>query len=252
MSLEFRSVTKSFGPKRVLDGLSFRTEPGEILFILGKSGTGKSVTLKHFVGLLKADSGEVLVDGREVGALAEEAMGEIRRKCGMVFQNPALLDSLSVEDNLAFGLLSLEPSREARRARAIECLAAVGLAEDLLPRFPAQISYGMQKRISIARTLAPRPHTLLFDEPTTGMDPISTEAVNSLILDLSRKLQVTSLVVSHDMRSALKVADRILVLDRGQKVALGTPAEIRKSTEPLIRDFLADVLRVEAARGGPR
>ena len=243
MSLEFRAVSKSFGPKKVLDSLSFATQPGEILFILGKSGTGKSVTLKHFVGILKADSGQVLIDGVDVSPFSEEELGAVRRKCGMVFQHPALLDSLTVEDNVGFGLRALGKTTEERRKRTLECLKAVGLPDPkLLARFPAQISYGTQKRVSMARTLAPGPQYLLFDEPTTGLDPISTQAVNQLIQTLSRTLQVTSLVVSHDMRSALSIADRILVLDRGRLVMLGTPAEIRASREPLIQDFLSDLM----------
>lgn len=241
MSVRFQNVVKSFGARVILRGVSFETTAGEILFILGKSGTGKSVTLKNIVGLLKPDSGEVWVEGEPVHALDAEGLSRVRRMCGMVFQHPALLDSLSVERNVTLGLAhrkDLSPDR--LRAIAIEKLGLVHLDPEILSRMPPEISYGMQKRVSLARTLAPAPRILLFDEPTTGLDPVTTEAVNDLILELSRKLSVTSIVVSHDMGSALRVADRILVLDEGKVLALGTPKEMRESPIPLIRDFLAE------------
>jgi phospholipid/cholesterol/gamma-HCH transport system ATP-binding protein len=166
----------------------------------------------------------------------------------MVFQHPALLDSLSVRANVGFGLrqdVQARPFTAAEEARIRHCLDLVHLGPEILDRKPPELSYGMQKRVSLARTLAPGPEILLFDEPTTGLDPIATEAVNELIRDLSRNLQVTSIVVSHDMKSALSVADRILVLDAGRILALGSPAEIRASQAPLIRDFLSEVLAQE-------
>jgi phospholipid/cholesterol/gamma-HCH transport system ATP-binding protein len=240
MSIRFASVSKSFGPKKILDQVSFTVETAEILFILGRSGMGKSVTLKHMIGLLKPDSGAVEVDGTRVDQADAEELQAVRRRCGMVFQQPALLDSLTVFENVSFGLdesLSLEKKREI----CASTLELVQLNEDVLDRYPAEISYGMQKRVSLARTLAPGPSYLLFDEPTTGLDPVTTRAVNELIQELSRKLQVTSIVVSHDMNCALGIADRILVLDQARILALGTPAEIRRSPAPLIRDFLAEV-----------
>ncbi|MCM2279436.1 MAG: ATP-binding cassette domain-containing protein [Oligoflexia bacterium] len=250
MSIAFWEVTKNFGPKRILDNVSFDVATGEILFILGKSGMGKSVTLKHIVGVLKPDSGAIIVDGMNVTKLDEDGLAEIRRRCGMVFQHPALLDSLTVYQNVSFGLRTPQFARTLRRtlseeeirARAIEKLALVHLGPELLERRPQELSYGMQKRVSLARTLAPEPRYLLFDEPTTGLDPVTTNAVNDLILELSRKLKVTSIVVSHDMACALKVADRILVLDQARILAWGTVPEIKRSQEPLIRDFLSETL----------
>jgi phospholipid/cholesterol/gamma-HCH transport system ATP-binding protein len=248
MSLRFVEVRKSFGERTVLDGLSFETRAGEILFLLGRSGVGKSVTLKHLVGLIRPDSGKIYIDQLEVTGLSEEELGPVRRKCGMVFQHPALLDSLSVRANVGFGLrqdVQARPFTTAEETRIRHCLDLVQLGPEILDRKPPELSYGMQKRVSLARTLAPGPEILLFDEPTTGLDPIATEAVNELIRDLSRNLQVTSIVVSHDMRSALSVADRILVLDAGRILALGSPTEIRASQAPLIRDFLSEVLAQE-------
>jgi phospholipid/cholesterol/gamma-HCH transport system ATP-binding protein len=249
-AVRFENVSKAFGPKRVLEDFSFDARPGEILFILGKSGAGKSVTLKHLVGLVRPDRGRVFVGQDEVSRLDEEALGPVRRRCGMVFQHPALLDSLTVRENVGFGLRSplWDPLRAEERLR--EVLALVKLGPEILARKPPELSYGMQKRVSLARTLAPGPEILLFDEPTTGLDPITTRAVNRLILDLSRELKVTSLVVSHDMESALEVADRILVLDEGRILALGTPAEIECSDAQLIRDFLEETLA--RRKGGSR
>lgn len=250
MSIRFENVSKSFGPKAILRDVSFEVKTGEILFVLGKSGVGKSVTLKHIVGVLRPDSGRVLVDGTDVHSLDEHGLAEIRRKCGMVFQHPALLDSLSVYQNVSFGLRTPQylqsrssPLSETEIQEIVrEKTRLVNLEAEVLERMPPEISYGMQKRVSLARTLAPGPSYLLFDEPTTGLDPITTNAVNDLIFDLSRKLKVTSVVVSHDMACALKIADRILVLDQGKILALGTPAEMKRSTEPLVRDFLAEIL----------
>ncbi|MEK6578867.1 MAG: ATP-binding cassette domain-containing protein, partial [Bdellovibrionota bacterium] len=210
MSIRFEHVVKAFGDKTVLNDVTFEVAPGEILFILGRSGMGKSVTLKHIIGILKPDCGTVTVDGKNVAQLDDEALAQVRRKCGMVFQHPALLDSLSIFDNVAFGLRTPQfvqslpkPMSDAEtRSRVLEKLALVNLGPEILDRKPPEISYGMQKRVSMARTLAPGPSYLLFDEPTTGLDPISTNAVNNLIFELSRKLKVTSVVVSHDMACA--------------------------------------------------
>jgi phospholipid/cholesterol/gamma-HCH transport system ATP-binding protein len=250
VSIRFENVTKSFGPKTVLKDVSFEVAKGEILFVLGKSGMGKSVTLKHMVGLLKPDSGQVFVEGQDVTRLDEQSLADVRRKCGMVFQHPALLDSLTILGNVSFGLRTPQYVRSIRKPlseseitrRVIEKLALVHLGEDILDRLPPEISYGMQKRVSLARTLAPDPDYLLFDEPTTGLDPITTNAVNDLILELSRELKVTSIVVSHDMGCALRIADRILVLDQAKILALGTVPEIIQSREPLIQAFLAETL----------
>ncbi len=239
--IEFRKVSKHFGEKAVLRELSFRIGSGEIVFVLGRSGVGKSVLLKHIVGLLRPDSGEVWVDGTQVSRLPEEAFFPIRKLCGMVFQFPALLDSLSIFDNVAFGLRAhrLCPP-EQEEERVTELLARVHLGREIGWRFPPELSFGMQKRVSIARTLAIAPRYLLFDEPTTSLDPVTTVAIHDLIHQLSRDLGVTSLVVSHDISGALSVADRILFIDGGRIVGEGTPQELRKNATGLARAFLEE------------
>lgn len=239
--IEFKNVVKRFGSRTILKGLNLRVEAGEILFILGTSGTGKSVLLKNLVGLLRPDEGEIWIDGRETSRISEVEYLEIRKFCGMVFQQPALFDSMTVFDNVAFGLRKLERLAEDQVAvRVREALRAVHLP-DVEQRFPQEISYGMQKRASLARTLALKPRILLFDEPTTGLDPVTTTAVNELIAELSREYHTTSLVVSHDMQCALAIADRIIVLDQGQIIDQGTPEELKRSQVPLVRDFLSEV-----------
>lgn len=240
--IRFDHVVKSFGERTILKGVTFEVKEGEILFILGTSGTGKSVLLKNIVGLLRPTSGQIWIDGQEVSELSEEAYFPIRKKCGMVFQHPALFDSLTVFENVAFGLRKHYglPEEEIRQ-RVQRCLALVHL-NGIEHRLPQDISYGMQKRVSLARTVAVDPKILLFDEPTTGLDPVTTNAVNQLILDLSRKLRTTSIVVSHDMHCALDIADRIIVLDQGNIVEQGTPQELKNSTHPLVKDFLMETV----------
>lgn len=239
--IQFKNLIKRFGDRTVLKGISLDVREGEILFILGTSGTGKSVLLKNLVGLLRPDEGEIWIDGEEVSKLSEEEYLPIRKKCGMVFQHPALFDSLTVYENVAFGLRRhYKLDEEVITQKVKKSLSLVHLS-GIENKMPAQISYGMQKRVSLARTVALEPKILLFDEPTTGLDPITTNAVNQLIFDLSRSLKTTSLVVSHDMHCALGIADRIVVLDKGEIVALGTPEELKMSQVPLVKDFLAEV-----------
>lgn len=243
--IEFEGLVKKFGPRTVLKGLTLKIAEGEIVFVLGTSGTGKSVLLKTLVGLLRADGGRIRIDGLDVTDLSEEEYLPVRRRCGMVFQHPALFDSMTVLENVAYGLMKHEGvTLEEARPRVRECLAMVGLEDSgeskLLSKLPTQISYGMQKRVSLARTVAVGPKVLLFDEPTTGLDPVTTKQINALIRDLSHKLQTTAIVVSHDMDCALEIADRIVVLDQGQIVEQGTVAEILKSKQPLVVDFLEE------------
>jgi phospholipid/cholesterol/gamma-HCH transport system ATP-binding protein len=239
--IQFKNVIKKFGERVVLKGISFEVLKGEILFILGTSGTGKSVTLKNIVGLLRPDGGEIWIDGKEVSKLSEEQYYPVRKMCGMVFQHPALFDSLTVFENVAFGLRKHERLNEEqigqRVSRALELVHLHGIEK----KMPQDISYGMQKRVSLARTIAIEPRILLFDEPTTGLDPVTTSAINKLILDLSRKLQTTSVVVSHDMRCALEIADRVLVLDQGLVVENSLTKDLRNSKAPLVQDFLLEV-----------
>lgn len=244
--IEFKNLVKSFGSRRVLKGISFRVDAGQIAFILGTSGTGKSVLLKNLVGLLSPDSGEIWIENQNVSNFSEEQFLEIRKACGMVFQQPALFDSLTVFDNVAFGLRKhrIVPESEVP-GRVREALASVHVS-GVEHKFPQDISYGTQKRVSLARTVALRPRVLLFDEPTTGLDPITTSAVNELIQELSRKYKTTSLVVSHDMKCALDIADKIIVLNDGYVVEQGSPQDLRKSKLSLVQDFLAEVLEMEA------
>lgn len=240
--IEFKNLVKRFGTRTVLNGLNLKIREGEIIFILGTSGTGKSVLLKNLVGLLTPDEGEIWIDEEEVSRFTEEQYLSVRKKCGMVFQHPALFDSLTVYENVAFGLRRHyrldEKTIQEKVSKALQLVHLQGIEN----KMPAQISYGMQKRVSLARTVALEPKILLFDEPTTGLDPVTTTAVNQLIFDLSRELRTTSMVVSHDMNCALSIADRIVVLDKGQIVALGTPEDLKKSEHPLVRDFLSEVL----------
>jgi phospholipid/cholesterol/gamma-HCH transport system ATP-binding protein len=239
--IEFRKITKSFGTRTILKDLSLTIPEGKIVFLLGVSGTGKSVLLKNIVGLLKPDSGEILVDNYPVHQLTESEMMEVRRFCGMVFQQPALFDSINVFENVAYGLRRhLQLSEIEVQQRVRDSLRLVGLS-GVEEKFSHELSYGMKKRVSLARTVALRPRILLFDEPTTGLDPISTNRVNELIKNLSKDLGTTSVVVSHDMESALRVADHIVVLDKGQLLVQGTPKQMRTSEVPLVQEFLAEV-----------
>jgi phospholipid/cholesterol/gamma-HCH transport system ATP-binding protein len=240
--IEFKNLVKRFGTRTVLNGLNLKIHKGEILFILGTSGTGKSVLLKNIVGLLTPDEGEIWIDNQEVSKFSEEQYFAVRKKCGMVFQHPALFDSLTIFENVAFGLrrhFDLEES--VLRDKVKNALSLVNL-HGIEEKKPAQISYGMQKRVSLARTVALEPEILLFDEPTTGLDPVTTNAINQLILDLSHQLNTTSVVVSHDMHCALAIADRIVVLDQGNIAAVGSPDELKASQLPLVQDFLSEVL----------
>jgi phospholipid/cholesterol/gamma-HCH transport system ATP-binding protein len=254
MSIRFLDVHKAFGSKKVLDGVSFEVDKGEILFILGKSGMGKSVTLKHLIGVLAPDQGQIFVDHYEVSALnseeTQEELSKVRQLCGMVFQHPALFDSLNNFENIAFGLRS--PQYQAKIGRklteeeiksiVLEKLKLVHLKEEVLDLFPEEVSYGVQKRISMARTLAPGPEYLLFDEPTTGLDPLSTSSINELIYELSRTLKVTRIIVSHDMACALSIADQVLFLDQGRILLKAEPKAVIQSELPLVKEFFKETL----------
>lgn len=256
MSIRFENVSKKFGPKQILDNVSFEVKRGQIMFILGKSGMGKSVTLKHIIGVFAPDAGDVFVDQYQVSAMnTPETMDDltlVRQRCGMVFQHPALLDSLTNFENIAFGLRSKQYqqkigkklSEEEIRELVLEKLALVHLKPEILDLYPHEVSYGVQKRVSMARTLAPGPEYLLFDEPTTGLDPLSTSSINQLIYELSRKLKVTSIIVSHDMACALSIADQILFLDQGKILLKAAPQEVVKSEIPLVQDFFRETMEL--------
>ncbi|MEI6224236.1 MAG: ATP-binding cassette domain-containing protein [Deltaproteobacteria bacterium] len=232
---------KAFGDKEVLKGITLEIEVGTTFVVLGASGSGKTVLLKHVIGLLKPDRGTVTVDGMEISALTGRELTEARSVFGMVFQGAALFDSMTVFDNVAF------PVRERERriphdellARVIESLRVVDLGEDVLDEWPSQLSGGMRKRVSLARALVANPKIVLYDEPTTGLDPITTNSVDSMIDQAKERRGVTSMVISHDIASAFRVADRLAVLYDGQIAAQGTPEEVRRSDDPYVQRFLS-------------
>jgi phospholipid/cholesterol/gamma-HCH transport system ATP-binding protein len=232
---------KAFGDKEVLRGITLEVEEGTTYVVLGASGSGKTVLLKHVIGLLKPDRGTVHVDGIDVSALTGRELNEARRVFGMVFQGAALFDSMTVFDNVAF------PVRERERriphdellARVIESLRVVDLGEDVLDLWPSQLSGGMRKRVSLARALVANPKIVLYDEPTTGLDPITTNSVDSMIDQAKNRRGVTSMVISHDIASAFRVADRLAVLYDGRIAAQGTPEEVRRSDDPYVQRFLS-------------
>jgi phospholipid/cholesterol/gamma-HCH transport system ATP-binding protein len=232
-------LVKHFAGRRVLDHLALDIRRGETLVILGGSGSGKSVLLKHMNGLLQPDAGEVVVDGVAIATLTEGALQPIRRKVGMLFQGAALFDSLTVAENIAFPLREhTEWEDDAIATRVAEVLAEVDLA-GTERRDPAELSGGMRKRAGLARALALAPQALLYDEPTTGLDPVVCARINALIRQLQARLGLTSVVVTHDLHSAFFVADRLAFLADGAIRALGTPEEIRGTADPRLREFLA-------------
>ncbi len=238
MIIEVRDVKKSFGPLPVLRGVTFSVEKGEALTIIGVSGGGKSVLLKHLVGLLTPDAGEVMVGGINIACLDERQLLPVRRKFGMLFQGAALFDSLNVEDNIAF-ILNRERrfARDEIAHRVEEVLDLVGL-KGIQKKWPAELSGGMRKRVGLARAIIYRPEILLYDEPTTGLDPIAADAIDHLIMRVVQKLEVTSIAVTHDMRSARRIGRRILMLHRGQIYADQTPEKLFQSTDPVIHRFV--------------
>ncbi|MCS6913588.1 MAG: ATP-binding cassette domain-containing protein [Myxococcales bacterium] len=237
--IEFRNIWKSFGGQVVLRGIDLRVMRGEILFIIGASGVGKSVTIKHVVGLIRPDRGEILLDGQRIDDLDERHMYAVRRRCAMVFQHSTLLDSMTVLDNVALPLIKhrrLSSARAREQARAYLDRVQMSEFADLLP---AALSDGMRKRVAIARALTMEPEYILFDEPTTGLDPVSARRVDALIRGLSRDLGVTTVVVSHDLTSIFSIADRIAFLYQGKVHALGTPDQLRRSTDEVVQQFIS-------------
>jgi phospholipid/cholesterol/gamma-HCH transport system ATP-binding protein len=236
--ISFKNLEKSFGSKRVLDGVSFEVEDNEVFFIIGGSGVGKSVLIKQLIGLLRPDAGEIWLDGEEVTHLSEDALYRIRRKCAMVFQHSTLFDSMTCIENVAL------PLRKLRGMKPVEALSEAGrLLEQVAmkpfgDRYPAELGDGMRKRIAIARALALEPRYVLFDEPTTSLDPVSARRVDRLIKDLRDRLGVTSIVVSHDLVSIFTIADRIVMLYKGRVKLLGTPQDFRASRDGVIQQFI--------------
>ncbi len=236
--IEITNLTKSFDEHLILDHADLTVRTGETMVVIGRSGCGKSVLLKHIIGLMKPQEGAVLVDGVDVTKLSGRSLDGLRRKFGMLFQGAALFDSMTVGENVGFPLREHSSlPHEAIRQRVAECLSLVGLSgvDELMP---AELSGGMRKRVGLARALAMRPEIILYDEPTTGIDPIMGDVINNLVIALRDRLKVTSVLVTHDMRSAYKVADRIAMLYNGGIVAVGTPEEIRQSANPVVQQFI--------------
>jgi len=232
-------VHKSFGSQHVLNGVSLAVGRGETLAVLGRSGTGKSVLLRLNIGLEKPDSGSVRIHGQDIAGLALDQMGEVRKKMGFLFQNSALYDSLTVEQNVAFPLLhhKKEMSNSERSDRVRALLGEVGM-EGALAKMPSDISGGMQKRVGLARALALEPDILLLDEPTAGLDPISSAEIDDLILKLQQEHNMASIVVTHDLHSAKTIASRLALLDRGDVVIEGSFEELQKSEIEFVREFI--------------
>ncbi|MBI2343082.1 MAG: ABC transporter ATP-binding protein [Deltaproteobacteria bacterium] len=247
--IELAEVHKSFGRQHVLRGVTLTIPPGKITVIIGPSGTGKSVTLRHMIGLTQPDRGRVLVDGINVATLDRRGLTQFRRRFGMVFQHAALFDSMTVYENLAFPLREDGGHTEAAiRTRVRERLQAVGLS-GIEEKMPSELSGGMRKRVGIARALVLQPAILLYDEPTTGLDPLMTDAIDKLIMAMQHERPITSVVISHDVESTFRIADQIAMLSGGRIVEAGAPETFRRSGHPIVRRFLEG--RSEGTPGDP-
>ena len=237
--IRFDNVHKAFGDNQVLRGFTLDVNEGETMVIIGFSGTGKSVAIKHIVGLLEPDEGTVHVDGVEVGSLSRRDLYALRAKIGYVFQFAALFDSLTIEENVAMGLRKQGLLNDAEiHERVREALELVDLDESVGRKLPAELSGGMRKRVGIARAIALRPKYLLYDEPTTGLDPVTSAIIDDLMLRMQRQLGVTGIVITHDMRSAYTVGTRIAMLYEGKVRQVGTVDEIKHTTDPIVRQFI--------------
>ena len=238
MPIHFEHLSKSFGPKVVLEDVSIEVADGECFFVIGGSGVGKSVLIKHLVGLLRPDSGKIWLDGEEVSTLSETALAPIRKKCAMVFQSSTLFDSMTCAENVALplrihrGLSMKDALEEASRRLDQVHMRPFGTS------YPAELGDGMRKRVAIARALTLEPRYVLFDEPTTSLDPVSARRVDQMIRELCDTVHVTAIVVSHDLPSILGIADRIAMLYKGRVQFVGTPAEIRVTEDPIVRQFI--------------
>jgi phospholipid/cholesterol/gamma-HCH transport system ATP-binding protein len=237
-AIRFENVSKSFGALKVLDGVSFDVPRGAALCILGRSGTGKSVTIKQLIGLIKPDSGRIFVEGEDVSALDPAALSRIRRRIGFLFQYSALFDSLSAGENVAFPLRRHTALKDGEiRDRAEWKLARVGL-HGIYDKMPSEISGGMQKRVGLARALALDPPILLADEPSSGLDPLTSQEIDELLLDLKRTDGTTMVVVTHNIPSARRIGDEIAVLERGRILDRGSPVELERSEHAIVREFM--------------
>ncbi len=236
--IELRDVHKSFGAQKVLDGLSLSVPRGRITVIIGRSGGGKSVILKHMIGLIKPDRGQVLVDGRDILPLDDRDLNELRKRFGMLFQDAALFDSMTVFENVAFPLREHTRYNETKIREVVEeKLGLVGLTGHG-EKMPSQLSGGMRKRAGLARAIALEPEIILFDEPTTGLDPLMTDAINRLIKNTQERLGITAVVISHDIQGAYQVAHQIAMLHKGRIIAAGSPEAIRDSDDAVVQQFI--------------
>jgi phospholipid/cholesterol/gamma-HCH transport system ATP-binding protein len=238
--IELHDVHKRFGKQVVLNGVDFEVREGETVALLGPSGTGKSVLLKHIIGLIRPDIGTIIVDGKNVSRLKRQELSDLRSNIGYVFQNGALFDSMNVFENVRLGITDEDKFRDLDycRQRIAECIRLVNLPADTIEKFPAQLSGGMRKRVGIARAIAGSPKYLLYDEPTSGLDPVNADIIDGLVQRLDDELGVTSVMVTHDVRGAFRVADRLALLSEGKIVMQGTPREFLDSTNPKVREFL--------------
>jgi phospholipid/cholesterol/gamma-HCH transport system ATP-binding protein len=238
--IELKNVSKRFLTNVVLDGVNLQVTKGETLALLGPSGVGKSVLLKHLIGLIKPDSGEVIVDGLHVNLLKRHELSELRSRIGYVFQNGALFDSDNVFENIRLGITNEDQYEDLDycEERVKECLRLVNLQPDVAQKMPSELSGGMRKRVGIARAIAGRPTYLLYDEPTSGLDPVNADVIDSLVERLQQELGVTSVVVTHDVRGSFRVADRIALLWGARIRAVGTAEEILQSQDPAVQQFL--------------
>ncbi|MDA8175259.1 MAG: ABC transporter ATP-binding protein [Nitrospiraceae bacterium] len=235
--IEITGLTKSFGPNQVLRGVNLTVQTGDSMVVIGGSGSGKSVLIKHIIGLLRPDAGMVLIDGTDISTLKDKELYEIRRKFGMLFQGAALFDSMSVWENVGFALLRSGMREREAKVVAMEKLRLVGL-KDVEDKMPSELSGGMRKRVGLARAIAHNPEILLYDEPTTGLDPILADSINELIIRMREKMKVTSVAITHDMHSAYRIADRIAMLFEGRIVLEGTPDEIKNTSNDLVKQFI--------------
>ncbi len=249
----FENPHKAFGENRVLRGFSLEVNEGETMVIIGYSGTGKSVAIKHIVGLLEPDQGRVIVDGVDPQTLSRQDLYALRGKIGYVFQFAALFDSLSIYDNVAMGLRKQGQLTEAQiRDRVHESLELVDLDEDVADKLPSELSGGMRKRVGIARSVALRPKYLLYDEPTTGLDPVTSAVIDALMVRMQQQLGVTGIVITHDMRSAYTVGTRIAMLYEGQVRQVGSVDEIKNTADPIVKQFIEGRAELEPTAGFAR
>jgi phospholipid/cholesterol/gamma-HCH transport system ATP-binding protein len=238
--IELRDVHKRFGKQVVLDGVNFNVQEGETVALLGPSGTGKSVLLKHIIGLIHPDSGTIIVDEKDVVRLKRQELSELRSHIGYVFQNGALFDSDNVFENVRLGITDENKYRDLDycRDRVAGCIKLVNLPPETIEKYPAELSGGMRKRVGIARAIAGSPKYLLYDEPTSGLDPVNADVIDELVKSLAETLGVTGVMVTHDVRGAFRTANRLALLTGGKIVQQGTPKEFLASTDPRVQEFL--------------